>query len=482
MIFNHPITIRLAPTNYSGGPFGTNAVKWENYSDKFQNIVEHGATDGVYPDELIKVIPNTLYDIKNLCENPLDPDVLDSQIQEINSSLSDRGDPTTFYMGGAFINDSRAITHQVAVPTVGSATVFDVKGHASTFMDYARSKGETAFNLILHGRVNLGGDFPPPESPTFYESSIVPAPDNPGKIDNPDQFDNQDTTVSSYITFNSAEQSVTNSLSSFNISFRKSFHHNYFAVNAGQIAGITQTAGGASIIPLSSFSWTSAGLSANAVCTFAERTTPQESVTTNKNVNAVPNQITCSNKSMIFSGLVNGTAVFTNIATPNTLFNAPFPNQSVTATLNWGGNIPATAPYTIPIVLTGGVTVQLRIRQQNSISYGNKNYLGIKFLAARETRFFGGNKTTTLDIGITANSYIRISGSSIPSNNGIYQVISVQNGIPNDTNENTSLGSFAPFQYLELSRSITPEPEGSQITVENISHLPVLHVKYRELI
>ena len=91
------------------------------------------------------------------------------------------------------------------------------------------------------------------------------------------------------------------------------------------------------------------------------------------------------------------------------------------------------------------------------------------------TRLFGGST----NIGITAGSYIRIDGSE--SNDGIYQVLSVMDGIPGDNAYNSLSDGLPLYQYLELSRDIVPESENikKDVVVTNISSVPILHVKYR---
>ena len=117
----------------------------------------------------------------------------------------------------------------------------------------------------------------------------------------------------------------------------------------------------------------------------------------------------------------------------------------------------------------------INIRFLNPVGSGSKNLLGYKVPAAG-VRLFGG----TNNIGITAGSYIRVSNS--PSNNGIYQVLSVIDGIDGDTLSNTATNGSTEYQYLELSRSITAQEQavGNSIVIENVSHLPILHVKYRQ--
>jgi hypothetical protein len=67
------------------------------------------------------------------------------------------------------------------------------------------------------------------------------------------------------------------------------------------------------------------------------------------------------------------------------------------------------------------------------------------------------------------------------SNNGIYQVLSIADGIDGDIASNTKTDGGTEYQYLELSRAIVAEEQavGKNIRIENVSHLPILHIKYR---
>jgi hypothetical protein len=116
----------------------------------------------------------------------------------------------------------------------------------------------------------------------------------------------------------------------------------------------------------------------------------------------------------------------------------------------------------------------IHFRFLNPIGAGTKNLLAYK-VPTGGTRLFGVSQ----NLGITAGSYVRISGSS--SNNGIYQVRSIADGIEGDTASNTKTNGSTEYQYLELSRAITTEEQatGKNITIENVSHLPILHIKYR---
>lgn len=470
-VFNHPVTVRLAPTNYS--PF-SGSVSWSDYTDPSFNIVPHGTTDGIFPDSLIRAIPNNLYDIKNLCDDPTNLDVLTSQNIEINASASNPKRPTeTFDKGGAYIDDSRAITTQTVNATVGGKSTFDLKGHAGCFVQYARSKGATAFNLFLHGRCDRETDTPP----VFFESSTIPAPQ--GGIDNEGTFDNQDPTVSSYVTFKSSQAPAGPSITSRLLSFRKSLHHGFAKITHDNMAGMSMASGIGGKVYLTSFgsfNWGNVqGLSAGGRCTINTYSTVSgrsvnETAQANGIGNPVPGSVSCSAWVGTFEGIFGNNARFSNSATAslfrNTLIGGYEHNGAISS---------ADSTYTVGTELTRyqlSATSSLSIRPEYAPTYGDKNYLAIGPRIATTPRL------STLNI--VPGSYIRISGASNSANNGIYQVLSIVQGIPGDDNENIRFGNGPLYEYIELSRAITVEGSGSVITIQNVSDLPILHIKYRE--
>lgn len=462
-VYNHPITVRLAPTNYSPT---SGSVSWNQFTDSLFNTLEHGSVDGIFPRKMIQVIPNNLSDIKNLCDDPTNPDVLGSQTLEINSSLN---------QGGAYIDDPRAVITQTIDATVGARNTFDLKGHAGCFVDYARQNGATAFNLFIHGQCDRDVD-PNPR----FESSTIFAPQQ--GIDNAEVFDNQDPTVSSYVTFRSSESAPGASITSNLFSFRKSIHHGIVRLTRNDMAGISMASGAGGKVYITSFgafNWGNIqGLSAEGQCTINNYNSPSgQSVAETAQANSfssTPSTISCARWNGIFEGIFGNTARFRNSGA-SSLFSSTTPPPSG---YQHNGKVVASDPnYDTanldPYSLSSlPASSNLSIRPIYADTYGNKNYLAL-----------GPRISTTprlSSLGVVAGSYIRITGSS--SNNGIYQVLSVLDGIPGDTNENIRVGGGPAYEYIELSRAITVEaPSGTKfITVQNVSNLPVLHIKYRE--
>jgi hypothetical protein len=293
-----------------------------------------------------------------------------------------------------------------------------------------------------------------------------------------------------YIAFHSKEAAVTSSLTSNQISFRKSPHHTYMNFSRTEMDGLSLSNGATGLSYVDLVTGTQSvtdkvaklqGLVTGITCsinTYGEFTSASK---TNTGTN--PNTVTCTNKTRKFVGLVeNGNKiVLQGIAASGT--NSLFSNSVARYDHNGGVGaanqtylkIDQTAPhYAMPIPIEGEPEPTIHFRFLNPIGAGTKNLLAYK-VPTGGTRLFGGSQ----NLGITAGSYVRISGSS--SNNGIYQVLSVVDGIADDTASNTKTDGSTEYQYLELSRAITTEEQatGKNITIENVSHLPILHIKYR---
>ena len=148
------------------------------------------------------------------------------------------------------------------------------------------------------------------------------------------------------------------------------------------------------------------------------------------------------------------------------------------STFNFNSSV---SDYRIPAPPIEASEQEFTLRVQNEIGNGSSNLLAYK-VPLNTIRLFSSPSATppsNVNLGITTGSYIRVSGSA--SNNGIYQVLSVIDGIQDDTLSNTKTNNATEFQYLELSRNIIPEnsSNANNIKVENVSHLPILHVKYQ---
>jgi hypothetical protein len=218
-------------------------------------------------------------------------------------------------------------------------------------------------------------------------------------------------------------------------------------------------------------------------------------------------------------GVSGNDAVFQNLS-ETTLFNGTKSNQQVSAKINWG-DINYADASTQPYSISQGNT-ELVLRCRYSGSYGTDNLLALNVTVennALSKKFFGGFN----NLGITAGSYIEITGASVSSNNGIYRVEALFDGIPDDENyteefnlyvpgdlnqdgvvnaadfafsnspeqlssvltnfgqSGTTTENYKPYQYLRLSRNIVPET-GSSMTIRNVSNLPILHVKYTQVV
>lgn len=365
--------------------------------------------------------------------------------------------------GGHFVGNS--VSETVPSTTPGSRVQMDIKPLASDFMVARGQEGKT-LSVILHAKQDQFGSQVPENPESRYLQGSVRQ-----------QFDPDFYRKSSWISFHSSESAdVPAMVENMSISFRRNFHHGILKLTAAEIAGISQDSTGARIRPFGSFRWTDVpGLSANALVSFNEKTAPQNE-TLSASGNASPSIVSCSNRTLRYMGLSGEDAVFENI-TSTTMFNGIKAPQ-VAARIKWGDIDYAvengTPVYSIP--QTGSPLPTLTVRAFYSASQGNDRLLAIS-LADGSRRFFGGSD----NIGIAAGSYIEVSGATNPSNNGIYRVEEIFDGVPGDSNEVIPDSTLPPYQYLRLSRSIVPEDMGSRITVRNVTKLPIVHLKYTEI-
>jgi len=445
--FNHPITIRLAQTNISSGVNWTVANATGN--------VGHEVSDGVYPSDGISQIPNILNNVKLYA----DPGGLDSTISGA------RAEETSGVAGGGYYITAAANPSVTIAATVGSKNTINVLGNFSSFYSLARRQGATAFNLIIHGENDKGM-----EVPQYQEFSTVAGASDPNGVFNTDFYK-----TSAFVTFNSKE-SIPPSLTSNTISFRKNYHHGLIALRRTDMAGISQS----NLINDFCYIYINggnpqniaAGLSANGNCTFNRYSSVGESSSASGNA---PKSITCSNKLLQYIGIDGAALKFKNL-TGFALYDTVPTNAAAVGriiasdlTFNAVPNPVDATPYTLL-----AAALPLILRPEYPVTLGSKNLLGI-VRGPTDPRLFSTAQNPG-DLNIRQNSYIRIRGSN--SNDGIYQVLSIQDGVPNDTNETSAQAGLVPFQYLELSRDIVPEDAGARITIEDVTSLPVLHIKY----
>ena len=440
---NSRITIRLAPNNL------TNSANWTS-PDGTSNL--YGA-DGYYKSSLIAQIPNTLGKIATL--NPAaNLEIGASTPVEINGSVNPNG--------GVFISAAPSFTLD---PNTGVRNTLAISDLVSTYMTGSRGVGGLTLGMIMHGEID-------PTGITYGEYKYLNKTDAVG-------FDALTFyKESAYISFHSNESSATvaPSIANAQFSLRKGFHHGVVKIGPSELTGLSLSNTLNGDVYLTAFTpqaWNAfPDLIAGTTCIFNQYSAPANETTTASNSNQNPANITCNSKTLRFIGIQpDGNALFKN-STATSLFSSATPAYQHAGKINYG-DANYGGLYSIPTGLPGST---LTIRPQYSPSFGSKNLLAFK-PAAGATRLFGG----TTNIGIVAGSYVQISGFPTASNNGIYQVLAIYDGIAGDTNENTSqTGSLPPYQYLQLSRSITPENDlaTATITVRNVSSLPVLHIKY----
>jgi hypothetical protein len=474
---NHPITISLTTTDIQKD------ISWAS-KDTFYGVT-HGA-DSFYSANSIVQIPNYLERIKEITDPPPDnPDIGPSRSNEASGNSTEVPNQGGVYVTGGTID----VTLD---PTISAINSMDVKNLAIKFQSDVRVSGGKTFAVILHGKTIPSTEFG--EYNYVAESEITNEQlGDEGNSPNPNvegvHFGDF-YKLFSYISFHSKEAGVTNSLTSNQISFRKSPHHTYIDLTRNEMDGLSLSSGatGLSYVDLVTGIPTTAAkigklqaLTTGITCninSYGEFTSASKTNTAGTN----PQIITCTNKIRKFVGLIeNGNKIVLQGMAPsgtNSIFNTTKPrydHNGVVASndINYLTNLdPSTPRYIIPDSQSDPQKMHLRFI--NPINTGNKNLLAYK-VPIQGTRLFGA----ATSIGIAVGSYIRVSGSA--SNNGIYQVLSIADGIDGDIASNTKTDGGTEYQYLELSRAIVAEEQavGKNIRIENVSHLPILHIKYR---
>ena len=348
-------------------------------------------------------------------------------------------------------------------------------------MTKARSTGGVTMSLILSGKNE--------NTPQYSEHKYIQ-----GAGAGDPSFDSEFYKKFAFITFHSreAQQAVvpTNTFTN-QLALRKSFSYSYISIPLSNIAGmqLTSALDGNNQIILQGIDWSSIqGLSANAVVNFQGTVgAPNQTETLSASVigPGSPSSISCSNYSLRYIGFNGTEATFRNIHVSG--LRSLFSNSAVG--YQHSGNIAFADPNFGVLDGTTRFQIQqnppvssLRLRNRNALTFGSKNLLELRITGAGQIRFFGSSGPT---LGIVVGSYIELSGCSVASNNGIYQVKAVYDGVPGEQNNAIVISTTLPtttapaLQYLELSRSITPEQSTSaQIRVRNVSNLPIVHIQY----
>jgi hypothetical protein len=464
---NHPITINLSTTDLT-----------ENVTWMTKNGFDGHSGDGIYPDDNILKIPNIMGGISTFANPGLDPEIGPSTQDEIDGSSG----------GGVFIISEQDANRNYTLQEtgIGSRNDLNVTTQVKDFMQLGKANAGQTMSLIMHGQCD--------PSVEHGEFKTIYGNDTEGVLD---EFYKSN----SYIAFNSKDN-LTQETTNTAISFRKHPHHLYVSADAPSLDFSlirdfrqTSTSGNTATIflnhfstrtvPMNNFISTLVSLSATSGVTLTVNEYTGEITTASRSLQSdltIPNIVSCTSQSYSFSydSSFFGSFILSTTLNPSALFTGTFNklpyyhtgNPSKT-TLCGGPEPAATGKFKI------NLDQKMALRLKVPANVGTKNLLALKVKSTATTRLFGGSNS----VGIAAGSYIRISGSS--SNDGIYKVLSVQDGIDSDTPSNTKFGATngTEYQYLELSRDITPEnhDEARPITVEDVSHLPILHIKYKTL-
>lgn len=486
-ILNHPITIRLSITDL------TKEMSWSR-KDSLDNSAgtTHGP-DGIYSSSDLIQIPNYLERIEEVTDPNGSPEIGPSVNTEIIGNTFGVGNQGGVYVTGG-VADFTLDT------TIGKMNSIDITNISTIYLNKARKNNGLTMSLILHGKSVPG------TSMAEFKYIAAPLPEldvnnqeiNEGDVDLSGDHYEDFYKKFAYIAFNSRESQVTQSITSNQFSFRKSPHHTFVQFNRAEIDGLSlsNVLNGTSIMdmvtPIAASKLAKIQTAAiGCTCTFNSNTTANESTSADRinpsSSTTIPGIITCKNITMEYLGSeANGNQIRFKNKFPVSMFSG----RVGTTTYQHNGAVAAfnetfqffssVNDYRIPAPPAplpgeqGEPEPTINLRFINPVGSGSKNLLGYK--VANGVRLFGGAN----NIGITAGSYIRISGS--PNNNGIYQVKNMFDGIDGDTASNTVIGGLPEFQYLELSRTITAQEQSNptSITVENVSHLPILHIKYRQ--
>lgn len=388
-----------------------------------------------------------------------------------------QGFKPSFSGGGNFI---RRVEDPLLNTAINQKTAIDVKPLATYFTTNARANGGLTMSLILQAKNDLTLNNP--------EAKYIAGAGSEDVFNSTEFYRN-----SAYISFHSRERLTDPSIAPFInysniVSLRKNFRYNYISIPVANVAGmlVTSVNGASNTITLSNLSWGDiAGLSANALVTFQGTIgtiipSSNETLSAN-NLSATPQTVSCSNKTLRFVGFNGSDATFTNVNTRSLFSGVGYEHNGyiTIADPDYGFGDPGPRyqlSFKSPVQF-------LRMRSINAFNAGNRNLVELNVSGENTVRFFGSTPGMTASLGIEVGSYIELSGLTIPSNNGIYQVIARYDGVPGEENNFLiipSSGATVPrYQYLELSRNITPEsnPTGS-IRVRNVSKLPILHIKY----
>jgi len=460
-INNSPIVIRLATTNIT-----------ENATWTTRDGTNPYGSDAYFTS--VNQIPTLLGRIREIINpNPPFIDISDDRLNEVSSGSTNAG--------GIGVSGA-GIIYSLFDTTASAGVTIDIKSLLNNFVNFAGNCGGITMSLILHGQNEL--------SSATGEYKYVPGSSDYNGVSghNKDFYK-----TSAYLTFKSGTDIGIPTLTSSNISFRNTFHHVGITFGINDYTGITMRAAPVNGIGSATIYFnTNRGLPG----VFTTAAALGKTLTINSYLGEVvsaskysgsllfPSTVICTNKTVLCAVVAADSINISYNATTVSAYSL-FDNTSNNYYLGLGtdGIVTPTnstiTPFSEIVVRYNHTPVAniFNVRVLNPVVVGSSGrYLAIESTSTSD-RFFGGTSPTS----ITAGSYIRISRAGI--NDGIYQVIETFDGILNDTASNKFVsGTYSQYQYLKLSRDIIQANSGSSIKIENISNLPILHIKYRQTI
>ena len=474
---NHPITISLTTTDID------KTISWDNKNSFFG--ITHGP-DSFYSTESVIQIPNYLERIEDITDPEDHPSIGPSRSNEISGNTFIIGNQGGVYVTGGTVD----ITLNT---TIGAVNSINIKNLATKFQSTVRTAGGNTFAVILHGKTipsTVFGEFKYLAAPFMTLEDWTDLGGNDPNIDVGGIPYEDFYKKFAYISFHSKEALVNQSITSNQFSFRKSPHHVYLNFTQSEMNGLSLSNGATGLSYIDLVTGTPAvqnkisklqALPTGITCNINSYSGEFTSANKSNEAGTNPSTVTCNNKIRKFVGVVeNGNKIVfqgTAASGTNSIFSGTnrYEHNGGIGSVNplyqqTAIDDPTSPHYTLPTAQT------IHFRLLNPVSFGSKNLLAYKVPVVGGKRLFGASP----NIGITAGSYVRISGSA--SNNGIYQVLSTIDGIDQDVSSNTANSGSTEYQYLELSRIITAQEQavGNNIKIENVSHLPILHVKYRQ--
>lgn len=490
---NHPIDIRLM------SPKVVSTATWELAAP---SLVHSNSAPDTLPTSLAP-IPNPMAVVNSVLN--IDSLVDIDSISTNETSGIDSGDG-----GMQMFPTGIASNLSLPNPATGAANSLNITNLVSVYSNQIRNLGNSAgltLVMMVMGS-NQAGVGPMAPGNTVNESNYITGPASFGA--NP--FNQEFYKTSSYFAFNSADSAIP-ATRSMNVSLTNTSAEGFCTLrrNFGtKKLGLTMSSQS-----LQSITHRSAIVGGNRATTFKVNSSIGESVTNflsgfsngeyiglipiNRRNSEIlladrplgnPLQIYCEGNRI---GTEDGSNAFESVSATGVTFTILTANAFGLFSSDATDVTPYTADFTVRAsgisdsfgaVFTAQTNSPVVFRAETSPSFGNRSFIEIKYKQGNPKRLFrSGNNNNNL--GITAGSYIRLTGTPATFN-GVYQVVGVFDGVPDDSVttrddvDSAFLDNGQLYQYVEVVPQI-PSTGNFNGTIQNITDiLPVLHIKYRE--